>query len=195
MHTGFENKKIIVPFLIVSFLFLGQLAAMPNLSPETPYIGADRSEDPPPGLHEQTSGTIRYKEKKGISPILLIIGGACLLTVFLMIFVLNKDYQILGEWTVTSTIKDGASYEYKTTFYGTNASGTTRWDNDGEIIRGTFYTVGKKVYITLQDAGLYIYFEGKFTDDNTISGDWNTSFETEGTWKAVRVIPAPAQSH
>jgi len=132
----------------------------------------------------------RTKKKK--FPVLLVVGGIVVVAAIVLLVSSKKskedEYNIVSNWIIYENYPDGTSGEQYITFSGSKTSGTFV-DQDG--FTGTYNVNGRNVNFSY-DFGLWFSYSGTFTGKDTMSGNWNWTYQgspVSGSWTGERGGP------
>jgi len=177
--------RLITGFVILSFLGLTQIAAMPT-APAGGTAAIAASDEEAPGVVETKAPAYKAK-KKGSALVPIIIGvvavGAIAAVLVLVVF---KSYDITGEWDMYDSVFSGTS---TIVFTGTKKSGAVSFLDFNDT--GTYTVSGKNVDFSYAGAGSSSRWvhTGKFENKDKISGTL-TFLGESGTWFATRLATA-----
>ena len=145
-----------------------------------------------PYSYAAASGYVDLKVK--LDGVDAVASGTVTMTKDRTIFVtVEKLFNILGQWQMEESYKDGSDFNVVATFSGTAAKGTV---SDSQGGSGDYVCSGAEVNFTLKFPDVTYEYDGNFTDDNTMTGNckrYRTSDSVvSGEWTAKRVTSSAA---
>ncbi|MBN2344997.1 MAG: hypothetical protein JXO51_01315 [Candidatus Aminicenantes bacterium] len=187
-----KNKKILAGLVVLAFLSLLRVSAMPLRAVPAP----DRAEaslespDQAPGFIEEEADTVYRPKKKSALPLILGVVAVGAVAAVLVLVVFKTKYDILGTWKFSFTSTAPAhSWTWTLTFRGDKKNGTFIDDYDDT---GTYRVDNKDVSLEYDEWD--ISMTGKFDGKDTMSGTATFSGLTIGqkevtsaSWTATRI--------
>ena len=191
-----KQEKWIAAFVVLAFLSLLQVSAMPLRAEQSPGQSGTTIESPEkaPGFIEETGAPYSAKKKKSIVPIVLIGVGVVAVAAVLALVVFKTNYDITGTWTITVDFTTPGFTDYTSTwiFTGSKESGTFVENDAGTSYPGTYKVTNKKdvwfKYNSYSDT-----FVGKFDSKDKMSGTFSTA-SYNGIWSATKTSSSTASA-
>jgi hypothetical protein len=181
-----KQQKWISWLVVLTFIWLLQVTTMPVAAANGPErISSAGNEQAPNFIEEDAPSRGKAKGKSMLPFILIGVAALATVTVVLLLVVL-KSYNIVGEWSfqLTSITYPGDNPAWNMTFYGDKKSGTFM-DSDG--YDGTYSVDGKNI-TSIRYNDISLSFTGKFDGKDKISGNYTWTFYSEiGTWTGSRI--------
>jgi hypothetical protein len=180
-----KQQKWIALLVVCTFIWLMQVSTMPVAAAGTTEQISSASAEQGPDYYESVSNKAAPAKKKSPLPFILIGVGLLTVTAVVLILVVMKNYNIVGNWNfnLVSITYPGDTFSWTMTFYGSKKSGTFM-DSDGE---GGTYAISGKNITNIRYDNISLSFTGKFDGKDKISGSYTwTYYDEVGTWTGNR---------
>jgi hypothetical protein len=181
-----KQQKWIAVLVVCAFIWLLQVSTMPVAAADGPERISSAGNEQAPNFIEEDGPSGHKAKKKSPLPFILIGVGLITITAVVLILVVLKSYNIVGDWAfqLTSITYPGDNPAWDMTFYGDKKSGTFM-DSDGY---SGIYTIDGKNITQIKYDSISITFTGKFDGKDKISGNYTWTFYGEvGTWTGSRI--------
>ena len=185
-----RNQKWIAGGLVVLLFFFIQLPASQK-HPVAGETGLSAASADGAGAIERISGPAPAKKKSPLVPILIGVAAAGTIAVVLVLVLKKSRYDITGDWNL-SWVFNGPAIVASMTCTGSRESGTVSYRESGAPGSGNYTVNGNDdVQITIHFGPIIdINLQGKFDDENHLSGSVIDSGSGTGTFTAARILPA-----
>ncbi len=180
-----KQQKWIAVLVVCTFLWLMHISTMPVAAATGPEQISSANSEQAPNFIEEEGGRGSKAKGKSALPIILIGVGLLTITALVVVLVVLKNYNIVGNWDirVVSITYPGWDDNWIMTCTGNKKNGTFM-DSQGD--GGTYSVDGKNIaYIKYNNVSLTL--TGQFDDKNRISGTYTWTYYNEiGTWTGSR---------